>query len=148
MRGIPGERVVLGLFLAACGPPVLIALFMVAVLLADPKTLADGTAILGSFAVIFYGTVIGAFHVLLVGLPLYALLLRWLPHRWWLATLNGFVAGALPWTVLHLSTGRDGRVFEIALSLGAFGAIGGFLFWLVTRRKSTQPAAGSSDVGS
>ena len=136
LRGIPGERIVLGLLLAASGPPVLIALFMVAVLLADPKNL-DMMAFFGSFAVIFYGTIIGALHALIVGLPLYALLLLWLPHRWWLATLNGFVAGAAPWAIMHVSSGRDGNRFEISLALGAFGAIGGFLFWWVTRKPRT-----------
>ena len=135
MRGIPGERLVLGLLLAASGPPALIALFMVATLLMDPKNL-EAMAIFGSFAVILYGTVIGALHVLIVGLPLYALLLRWLPHSWWLATLNGFVAGATPWAILYLSTMRDRGHFEISLALGAFGAIGGFLFWFVTRPKA------------
>ena len=129
-------RIMLGFILAPLVPSLLFSLI-------GSGTLRDVSLVL------IYG---GYPPALVLGIPAYFLLRNHLTPRFWLAMLAGGIIAALPWIVLallpapaasHAEVGQcvsviDGRhtwcgLWESAKFAGivfAFGALGGFVFWL------------------
>jgi len=106
---------------------------------------------------------ISAAHVVVLGIPAYALL-RWRKAiRWWSTIATGFILGAIPvavvaWplryaelksssTVDGVQTMIDGmptiagwtQYFEGLSFFGACGALGAFAFWLTARTRFQRP---------
>ena len=71
-------------------------------------------------------------HVVTLGLPAFLVLKRLGLVRWWTLAASGFVAGCIPQALL--SWPQPGGGTEAALFLGAHGALGGLVAWLVIRK--------------
>jgi hypothetical protein len=102
--------------------------------------------------------VVAAAHVLLLGLPIYALLYRLNRVHWWSLTAFGFVAGSVPfgafsWPLWNASPGASSQENGVwtmidgiptvdgwiqfgkgLIWFGALGAIGAFSFWFARER--------------
>ena len=105
---------------------------------------------------------VAAAHVLVLGLPAYALLHRLNRVRWWLLTALGFVAGCLPfgvfaWPLRHGypgSSSQENGVWTMIdgiptfagwmefgkgmIWFGALGALSAFSFWFTQDRMRAQ----------
>lgn len=126
-KTLPVERVVKGLALAAVTPP---ALLVLAFLLWETIfNFGSGIIPLAGFAalVIFSGTLVAGMHALVLGLPLFQLLMCWGWPRWWMAAAGGFLVGAVPLTLVTASL----NIVELAL--GGLGMAGGLAFWTAVR---------------
>ena len=93
--------------------------------------------------------IVASIHAFVIGLPAHALL----PRRWRYSPLangaGGFLVGGLPLPLLmvllsEIDPGMSQRAFLASLaaeagSLGLFGAVGGFVFWLIVRQHAEEP---------
>jgi hypothetical protein len=129
--------------------------------------MGDGYAGVRSWKVAVMAFVVSGAHVLLLGLPAFALVIRTKSFAWWSAVGLGFLLGALPLALLSwpLNYGQgtsashweNGRMVETLVNgvptsagwwsyvggvaaMGCLGAVGGLSFWLVLRALRSRPS--------
>lgn len=137
--------------MVACAAAALVAVAAAFAFLLLSFTLNEASQIALIFLIL--GFPIALLHVLLLGLPAYAILRERWPLRWWNAAIAGFAIGVLPFGIFtfdpsaeFLQAGQivfvEGGQYTQAGWLnylqglavaGAFGIAGGLAFWLVLR---------------
>lgn len=143
--GISRDNVAIGLAAAAVLPPSLFALvLMIALAVSDVAGMGSASGMAGgAMMIIFFGTMISGLHALLLGLPLFLVLARRPPIRWWTAAAAGFAVGAIPAGLLFLSGDEAGLGALVPAAItGALGMVGGLAFWAVACRSLPEPDDG------
>jgi hypothetical protein len=75
-----------------------------------------------------WAIIVAGFHVLLFGLPAYALVRRFTVPGWWLCGACGALIGAAPLLLLALANGHGAGDLAPVLVFGVMGLIGGISF--------------------